>query len=174
MGGSLCAGARRASVRGAVADASCESIDVGEPGELGNFSQRAGDCLARDWRIPLATLAVTLAAAKPADCYIRFYWRDSGFSAGDDFSDHALSSCRAVRQLCRNVRHHNSLAQHGGRKPSHRPSPGGAYFNEWKAGCGRSRPRKTASSGMVAAPSVRVVSKPAAALLRGAGGHGWL
>src|SRR3981189_3729771 len=95
--------------------------------------------------------------------FVFFYWRYSGFSAGDDFSDPALPSCRAVRQLCRHFRHHNSFAQHGSREPSHRPSPGVAYFGEWKAGCGRSRPRKTASSGMVAAGGVRVVSEPATA-----------
>src|SRR5260370_13555554 len=54
VGGALRAGARSASVRGAVADASSESVNVGEPGGLGNFSPRAGDYLSRDCRIPLA------------------------------------------------------------------------------------------------------------------------
>src|ERR1019366_10102515 len=99
VGGALRAGARPASVCGAVADASCESSNIGEPGGLGNFSQRAGNCVARVCRVPLAALATIVAAAEPVDCYVCFLRRDSGFSAGDDFADHALSSCRAVRQL---------------------------------------------------------------------------
>src|ERR1700687_3710376 len=170
VGGALCAGARSASVRDAMADTSCESINVGESGWLDNLSQHPRDCLARDCGIPLAALATTLAAAEPVDCYVCFYWRDSSFSAGDDFSDHALSSCRAVRQLCRDIRHHNSFAQHGSREPSHRPSHGSTHFREWKARCRSSRTRKTASSGMVAGPSVRVVPDTAEARLRGARG----
>src|SRR5208337_3474255 len=82
VGGALRTRARPASVRGAVAGASCESSNAGEPRGLGNFSQRAGVCVARDCRIPLAPLATPVAAAEPADRYLCFYRRDSGFSAG--------------------------------------------------------------------------------------------
>ena len=143
-------------------------------GGLGNFSQRAGDCVARDCRLPLAALATAVAAAQPADRHLCFYRRDSGFSAGDDFADHALSSCRAVRQLRRNFRHRHSPAQHGGSQPRHRPSSGDANLGRRKAGCGNPRPNQAASSGVVAAAGVRVASEPAAALLLGAGGRGWL
>ena len=44
----------------------------------------------------------------------------------------------------------------------------------WEAGCGNPRPGKAASSGVVAAAGVRVVSEPAAALLLGAGRRGGL
>src|SRR6266852_5160977 len=103
VGGTLRAGARSASVRGAVAGAPRKSSNVGEPDGLGDLSQRAGYCVDRDCRVPLATLAAAVAAAEPTDRYVCFYWRDSGFSAGDNFADYALPSCMAVRQFCRNV-----------------------------------------------------------------------
>src|SRR5208282_2763052 len=92
VGGALRAGSRPASVRGAMANAACEPSNIGEPDGLGNFSQRAGNCVARGCRVPLAALATPVAAAEPVARYLCFYWRDSGFSPGDDFADHALSS----------------------------------------------------------------------------------
>src|SRR5260370_29324959 len=65
VGGALRAGARPASVRGAVAGASCESSNVGEPDGLGDFSQRIGDCVDRDGRVPMDARTAAVAAAGP-------------------------------------------------------------------------------------------------------------
>src|SRR5260370_33429037 len=65
VGGALRAGARPASVRGAVAGASCESSNIGEPDRLGDFSQRIGDRADRDCRVPLDAFTTAVAAAAP-------------------------------------------------------------------------------------------------------------
>src|SRR5260370_31894267 len=94
VGGTLRAGARPAFVRGAVADASCKSSNIGEPDGLGNFSQRAGDCVGRLGRVPLDALTAAVAAAQPTDRYVCFYLRYSGFFGGDNFAFPARSFCR--------------------------------------------------------------------------------
>ncbi len=175
VGGTLRAGARPAFVRGAVADASCKSSNIGEPDGLGNyFSQRAGDCVGRLGRVPLDALTAAVAAAQPTDRYVCFYWRDSGFSAGDNFADHALSFRRAVRQLCRNLGDHEPAAEHGVFKPGDctstcKPVPPGGDIQ-----CRRHRWNSTPASRMGAATGVRVVREPDAAPLHGAGGNGGL
>src|SRR5260370_32432573 len=65
VGGALRAGARPASVRGAVAGASCESSNVGEPDGLGDSSQRNGDCVDRDGRVPLEAVTAAVAGSVP-------------------------------------------------------------------------------------------------------------
>src|SRR5580658_2010600 len=67
VGATLRAGARLASAHGAVGHARRKSSYIGEPAGLGNLSQRAGDCAARDCRGSLAALASAVAAAEPAD-----------------------------------------------------------------------------------------------------------
>src|ERR1019366_3598463 len=62
-----------------------------------------------------------------------------------------LLAFAGFRWLCRNFRHRNSPAQHGGSQPSHCQSPGVANFGRWKARCGNARPDQAASSGVGAA-----------------------
>src|ERR1035441_10913955 len=87
VGRALRAGARLASVRGAASGAWDKFDNGGQPRRLGNFSQRAGDCVACAGRVPLAACEIAVAAAEPVDRDVCFYWRDSRFSAGGDFAD---------------------------------------------------------------------------------------
>src|SRR5258707_14262210 len=64
VGGALRAGARPASVRGAVAGASCESSTIGEPDRLGDFSQRIGHRADRDSPVPLDAFTTAVAATQ--------------------------------------------------------------------------------------------------------------
>ena len=61
-----------------------------------------------------------VAAAQPADRHVHVYRRHSCLSAGGDFVYHALSSCRAVRQLCCDLGNHEPSAKHGGSQPDDR------------------------------------------------------
>ena len=132
-------------------------------GGLGNFSQRCGDRFARDRRISLAALTTVMAAAQPPDRHLRFHWRDSGFSAAGHFPDHALSSCRTIRQLCHHVRHRHALAEHGSIQPRHCPASCHPACEGEKLDAAildRTRPRRQEWSGVKSAPGSTTGGSP--------------
>src|SRR6266536_6297402 len=75
-GGDLRARRRSCCLRPAVVAGPRESASIHKPGWVGEFSQFFGGRIVRCGGIPLAALAIVVAAAQPADCDVRFYRRD--------------------------------------------------------------------------------------------------